>query len=164
MTHRRKGEYMMHVRRILAITALLPVTCMAFGMPAVSRVAAADKVTVTYWTHVNAPAQKLEKTLIAKFEAQNPNIAIKYLPVDFNSLPTKLTTALAGGSGPDIFNYFQSYAPALVQRGFIVPVDFKAFGVGNQAGFTQRYLPAVVGGYTFNGQIFGVPHEVSQFA
>ena len=155
---------MMHVRRILATTALVPLICMAFGVPAAPRAVAADKVTVTYWTHVNAPAQKLETKLIAKFEAQNPNIAVTYLPVAFNDLPTKLTTALAGGSGPDIFNYFQSYAPALVQRGFIVPVDFKAFGVGNQAGFTQRYLPAVVGGYTFNGQIYGVPHEVSQFA
>jgi hypothetical protein len=50
-------------------------------------------------------------------------------PLEFNSLPTQLTTALADGSGPDIFNLFQSFAPALVQRQFIVSVDFNAFGV-----------------------------------
>jgi multiple sugar transport system substrate-binding protein len=154
----------MHIRRILAASALIPVIFMAFGVPASSRVAAASKVTVTYWTHVNAPAQALEKKLIAQFEAKYPNITINYLPVDFNSLPTKLTTALAGGSGPDIFNYFQSFALGLVRRGFIVPVDFKAFGVGSQAAFSQRYLPSVLGGFTFNGMIYGVPHEVSNFA
>jgi multiple sugar transport system substrate-binding protein len=154
----------MRVRRILAVAALFPVICMATASPASSRVAAASKVTVTYWTHVNAPAQALEKKLIAQFEAKNPNITINYLPVDFNSLPTKLTTALAGGTGPDIFNYFQSFAPGLVQRGFIVPVDFKAFGVADRAAFAQRYLPSVLGGYTFNGSVYGVPHEVSNFA
>src|SRR5581483_6065488 len=105
-----------------------------------TRVSAASQVTVTYWTHVNAPAQKVEKKLIAQFEAQNPTIKINYVVVDFNSLPTKLTTALAGGSGPDIFNYFRSFAPALVQHGFIAPVDFKAFGVANRAAFDARYL------------------------
>jgi multiple sugar transport system substrate-binding protein len=153
----------MKYSRYLAMSALLPLVMALPANLTASAHRAAATVTVTYWTHVNAPAQALEKKLIAKYEAQNPNVSITYLPVAFGDLPTKLTTALAAGSGPDIFNYFQSYAPALVQRGFIVPVDFKAFGVANQAGFTQRYLPAVVGGYTFNGTIYGVPHEVSQF-
>ncbi len=154
----------MQLRRILAGALLLPLAVMTLNLPSEARVHAASQVTVTYWTHVNAPAQVLEKKLIARYEALNPNVKISYLPVAFNDLPTKLTTAMAGGGGPDIFNYFQSYAPALVQRGLIVPVDFQAFGVGNKAGFTARYLPSVVGGYTFNGTIYGVPHEVSNFA
>ena len=65
---------------------------------------------------------------------------------------------------PDQMNQVEDVITKRPDAVVFVPVDFKAFGVGNQAGFTQRYLPAVVGGYTFNGQIFGVPHEVSQFA
>jgi multiple sugar transport system substrate-binding protein len=154
----------MHFRRTLAAVALLSLGAAAFGGPTHTHVAAASQVTVTYWTHVNAPAQKVEKKLIAQFEAQNPTIKINYVVVDFNSLPTKLTTALAGGSGPDIFNYFRSFAPALVQRDLIAPVDFKAFGVANQQAFMNRYLPSVIGGYTFNNTVYGIPHEVSNFA
>ncbi len=154
----------MHARRMLAAVTLIALASATLGGAAQSRVSAADQVTVTYWTHVNAPAQTVEKKLIAEYEAANPNVKINYVVIDFNSLPTKLTTALAGGAGPDIFNYFRSFAPALVQRGLIVPVDFKAFGVANQKAFTDRYLPSIIGGYTFGNGVYGVPHEVSNFA
>ncbi len=154
----------MLIRRSLAAVTLLSLAAATLGSTAHSRVAAAAQTTVTYWTHVNAPAQKVEKKLISQFEAKNPSIKINYVVVDFNSLPTKLTTALAGGAGPDIFNYFRSFAPALVQRNLIAPVDFKAFGVADQKAFTSRYVPSVIGGYTFGNTIYGVPHEVSNFA
>jgi multiple sugar transport system substrate-binding protein len=154
----------MFVRRSLAAVTLLSLAAATFVGADHAHVAAANQTTVTYWTHVNAPAQKVERKLISQFEAQNPSIKINYVVVDFNSLPTKLTTALAGGAGPDIFNYFRSFAPALVQRNLIAPVDFKAFGVPSQKGFTDRYLPSVIGGYTFGNMVYGVPHEVSNFA
>lgn len=124
---------------------------------------AQTKTTVTYWTHVNPPSQAIEKKLIERYLKDNPNVEIEYAPVDFVSLPTKLTTAFAGGGGPDIFNYFQSYAPALVQRGFLASVDFKAFG-GSLESFKTQYQPAVVNGYSFGGNVYGIPHEVSSFA
>ena len=154
----------MTVRRILASATLLLLVMLTAGLPSASARSTASKVTITYWTHVNAPAQALEKKLIARYEKMHPDVAITYVPVDFNNLPTKLTTALAGGAGPDIFNYFRSFAPALVQHGFIAPVDFKAFGVANRGAFNARYLPSVVDGFTFGGAVYGVPHEVSNFA
>ncbi len=154
----------MRIRRLLTGVAVLTVALGALSAPTHAAQPAASKITITYWTHVNPPAQKLEKTLVARYEALHPNIAVNYLPVDFNSLPTKLTTALAGGGGPDLFNLFQSFVPELVQRQFLVPVDYKAFGVGDAKGFASRYLPSTVGGYTFGGKVYGVPHEVSNFA
>jgi len=155
----------MRVRRLLPVgVAVLVVVLGALHAPASAAHSAASKITITYWTHVNPPAQTLERKLIARYEQLHPGIRITYLPLEFNSLPTKLTTALAGGSGPDIFNLFQSFAPALVQRQFIVPVDFNAFGVRNAAGFAARYLPSTVQGYSFGGKVYGVPHEVSNFA
>lgn len=154
----------MTARRILASAALLLLVALSPGWVSAAARSASSKVTITYWTHVNQPAQILERKLIARFEKLHPDIAVNYLPVTFNDLPTKLTTALAGGAGPDIFNYFRSYAPALVQHGFIAPVDVKAFGVSNRAAFDARYLPSVVNGFTFGGTVYGVPHEVSNFA
>jgi ABC-type glycerol-3-phosphate transport system substrate-binding protein len=108
-----------------------------------STTAPSNAVTITYWTHVNPPVNKVEQQLIARYEALHPNVKITYLPVDINSLSTKLTTAFAGGSGPDIFNYFQSYAPALEQRGLIAPIDYTSFGVKDENAFAARYLPSL---------------------
>src|SRR5579883_530970 len=142
----------MRIRRLLTGVAVLTVALGALSAPTHAAQPAASKITITYWMHVNPPAQKLEKTLVARYEALHPNIAVNYLPVDFNSLPTKLTTALAGGGGPDLFNLFQSFVPELVQRQFLVPVAYKAFGVGDAKGFASRYLPSTVGGYTFGAR------------
>jgi len=150
-------------RRFLA-SVMLIVTLSACSLPLLAARPAADKITITYWTHVNPPAQAVEKKLVARYQALHPGVSIDYLPLDFNSLPTKLTTAVAGGGGPDLFNLFQSFVPALVQRQFVVPVDFKAFGVGDRAGFATHYLPSTVQGFSFNGQVYGIPHEVSNFA
>lgn len=122
-----------------------------------------EKITLTYWTHVNAPSQAVEEKLIAAYEDAHPNITIDYLATDFGSLPTKLNSAIAGGSGPDIFNYFQSFAAGLDAKGYLAPVDFSAFGVADQAEFEARYSEGVVGGFTSGGKIVGVPHEISTF-
>jgi len=154
----------MRVRRLVMGLAVLFLTLGALSSPTQAAQPAATKMTLTYWTHVNPPAQALEKKLVARYEALHPNITVTYLPLDFNSLPTKLTTVLAGGGGPDVFNLFQALVPGLVQRQFVVPVDYKAFGVGDAKGFAARYLPSTVQGYTFGGKVYGVPHEVSNFA
>ena len=122
----------------------------------------AQKVTLTYWTHVNAPVQAVEKKLIAQYQRQNPGVHVEYVPVDFNSLPTKLTTAFAAGTAPDLFNYFQANAFALIKRGLLAPVDFKAFGT-TASDFTKMYQPSVIGGYSLGGTVYGIPHEVSSF-
>ncbi|GAC1435603.1 MAG: extracellular solute-binding protein [Chloroflexota bacterium] len=152
------------MRRLLASALLVTCVLGALSLPVTAARTAAAKVTITYWTHVNPPSQAVEKKLVARYEALHPGVTIDYLPLAFNSLPTKLTTAVAGGGGPDLFNLFQSFVPGLVQRQFVVPVDFKAFGVGTQAGFAARYLPSTVQGFTFNGKVYGVPHEISNFA
>jgi multiple sugar transport system substrate-binding protein len=128
-----------------------------------STTASSNTVTLTYWTHVNPPVNKVEQQLIARYEALHPNVKVTYLPVDINSLSTKLTTAFAGGSGPDIFNYFQSYAPALEQRGLIAPIDYASFGVKDEKAFAARYLPSIVNGFSYKGAVYGVPHEISSY-
>lgn len=143
------------MKRYLGISLGLTLICLSNAQ--------AQKVTITYWTHVNAPVQVVEKKLIAEYQQKNPNVQIDYVPVDFNSLPTKLTTAFAAGSAPDLFNYFQANAPALIKRGLLAPVDFQAFGT-TSANFSKMYQPAVVGGYSLDGVVYGIPHEVSSFA
>ncbi|MDP1720212.1 MAG: extracellular solute-binding protein [Candidatus Nanopelagicaceae bacterium] len=152
-------------KKITAISSVLAIIALAGTIVSTTSASASStkKITLNYWTHVNPPTQAVEKKLIAQYVNRNPNVKINYLPVDFGSLPAKLNSSIAGGGGPDLFNYFQSYAPGLATKGYLAPVDFKAFGVSNKAKFGARYTKPIADGYTWAGKVIGVPHEVSAF-
>lgn len=156
-------------RKDVALTSVLALSVLATAgcAPTSSHEATSspeERITLNYWTHVNEPSQIVEQKLIDAYEAEHTNVTINYLPVDFGSLPAKLNSAIAGGGGPDIFNYFQSYAPGLASKGYLAPVDFAAFGVADQAEFNARYTEAIAAGYSdADGNAIGIPHEVSTY-
>lgn len=124
---------------------------------------ASKPVTIKYWTHVNGPTNVFEKGLIAKYEKANPGVKVNYLPVEWGVLPTKLKTSIAAGGGPDLFNFFGSYAPELIAKKYLAPVDFKAFGVKGKPDLLKQFLPAVVNGFSAGNNVYGIPHEVTNF-
>ena len=142
-------------------------TAAAFAMVSASIVAgspasAATKTTITYWTHVNGPTNVFEKDLIAQYQKANPTVKVNYLPVEWGVLPTKLKTSIAGGGGPDLFNFFGGYASELISKKMVSPVDFSAFGLKNgKKDLLKNYLPAVVNGFSAGTTVYGIPHEVS---
>lgn len=146
---------------VASVTAIALVSVgILTGAPAAT--AASKTVTITYWTHVNAPTNIFEKKLIAQFEAKNPNIKVRYLPVEWGVLPTKLKTSIAGGAGPDLFNMFGAYANELISKKMVSPVDFKAFGLKNgKKDLLANFLPSVVNGFSAGNTVYGIPHEVS---
>lgn len=123
-----------------------------------------EKITLNYWNHINSPSNTYEKKLIADYQAQNANVTINYLTVNDADMQTKLTTALAGGSGPDLVNQDQSFMPALVAHGDVVPADLATMGVTDQAGFEAKYSKTIAKGYSIDGTIYGIPFEVSSYA
>jgi len=150
-------------RKAVALTSVLAVSVLATAGCAPTS-SSEEGITLNYWTHVNEPSQIVEQELIDAYEAEHPGVTINYLPVDFGSLPAKLNSAIAGGGGPDLFNYFQSYAPGLASKGYLAPVDFAAFGVADQAEFDARYTEAIAAGYSdAAGTAIGIPHEVSTY-
>ncbi len=151
----------MYLRRHLPLAFLLVTLFLASCGGSSS--GAGGTVNLTYWTHVNAPVNALEKQLITQYEQLHPNVKITYLPVDLSTLTAKLTTSFASGTGPDLFNYFESYSTGLEAKGLLAPVDYASFGVTDSNGFLQRYDPAIVNGYSYKGQVYGIPHEVSAY-
>lgn len=145
------------------VASVAAITLVSAGILAGAPATAAPKiVTITYWTHVNAPTNIFEKALITQFQAKNPTIKVKYLPVEWGVLPTKLKTSIAAGGGPDLFNLFGAYAPELISKKLVSPVDFKAFGLKNgKKDLLANFLPAVVNGFSAGSTVYGIPHEVS---
>lgn len=120
-----------------------------------------DPAEIVYWSHENPPRNELDGRLIAEFMAQNPQIKVIYETFPFEDYETKVVTALAGGTGPQLFNLFTSRMGGLVASNAVVPVDFAAMGLADEAAFRDQYLPSALDGFTFDGKLSAVPTEAS---
>jgi multiple sugar transport system substrate-binding protein len=81
-------------------------------------------VTITHWLWVDSPAYMDTMNKIATdFHTKNPNITVKmqtYAYADFNNV---LTTALAGGGGPDTASFKLTWTPAYTQNNYLLNLD-----------------------------------------
>lgn len=149
---------------LLVIAALL-VACappVAPGAPAAGQAQPAAKVKVVYWGHNFEPRVELDKKYIAKFMEDNPDIEVEYevIPSDFDA---KLRTAMAAGTGPDLFAQWNGDMGTFYAQGAIVPVDFEAIGFASQKEFMDLYIAPenILQGAIFEGKLYGIPNEVS---
>jgi multiple sugar transport system substrate-binding protein len=123
--------------------------------------APAQKVTVVYWAHDFMPRVELDKKYIAEFMEQNPDIEVDYevIPADFDA---KLRTALAAGTGPDLFAQWNGDIGTFYAEDAIVPVDFEGLGT-SQKEFMDLYVAPenTLQGAMFEGKLYGIPNELS---
>jgi len=61
--------------------------------------------------------------LIAEYEAQNPNVKIKYISQSKTQYRERLTSAMARGTAPDIFKIHNSWTPMFFQEMAIAPAS-----------------------------------------
>lgn len=165
MLHRHKTWQRM---LILAVVAALMAACAAPGVAPAGGGASAPagaKVKVVYWAHNFEPRVALDEKYIAEFMEANPDIEVEYevIPSDFDA---KLRTALASGQGPDLFAQWNGDMGTFYAEGAIVPVNAEALGMGSQQELMDYYVAPenTLQGAIFDGQLYGIPNEVSIYA
>lgn len=126
--------------------------------------ASAEKISLVYWTHENAPRNALDQQLITEFMAQNPNVAVKYEVFPSADYDTKLLTALAGQTGPDLFNVFTSRMATLAASKAVAPVDAAAMGFASLNELKSKYVPGSLDAFTFGGNLYALPTEINNQA
>jgi len=160
---------------IVAVIAVLLATLAACAVPVApsantsssgaSNVNTEQKIKVVFWAHNFEPRVTLDKKYIAEFMKANPNVEVDYqvIPGDFD---TKLRTALAAGTGPDLFAQWNGDAGTFYAEKTIAPVNAEALGFGSQKEITDLYVAPenILQGATFDGQLYGIPNEVSIYA
>jgi multiple sugar transport system substrate-binding protein len=98
------------------------------------------------------PTVAATKDIVAAWNKAHPNIQVKYLPVDPNSVHDKLVTQFAGDSAPDIIHDEAADIAGFVKQGYLtdmsklVPADLKS-----------QIPQGVWDSVTFNGGIYGAP-------
>ena len=76
---------------------------------------------------------------------------------------TKLLTAFASGSGPDLFNQSSTLVAQYYNARILAPIDYAAMGYADEKALTGQYLTGF-DGIRFAGKLYGVPTEVSNYA
>ncbi len=92
--------------------------------------------------------------LIAQFEKENPNIRVRYEKQSTSDYRERLANALAGGSGPDIYEIHNSW-PYMFSR-FL---DKMPGSIWNADDYKKSFYPVVTSNFTFGGGIVAVPLE-----
>jgi len=104
-------------------------------------VAAAQPVTLRMWMHEHPPRVPIDKQIVAEFEKVNPDIKVDHEIIPVAEYPTKLLTAFAAGSGPDIFNQASMLVAQYYNARVLAPIDYAAMGLADEAA-SPRNLPA----------------------
>ncbi|MBC7811438.1 MAG: extracellular solute-binding protein, partial [Burkholderiales bacterium] len=92
-----------------------------------------------------------------------------YVVIPNAEFGTRLTTAMATGTGPDLTNQFTAYIAPFYAQGAIAPVDPVAMGFESQDDIFALYGEGDLGrnllaGATFEDTLYGVPTELSTYA
>lgn len=90
--------------------------------------------------------------LIAQYEAENPEIAVRWVDVPWGDMQSRILTAVTAGTAPDVVNLNPDFAAQLASRNAWLPLDDQITDIDRQV-----YLPNIWQANTLNGQSFGIP-------
>ncbi len=91
-------------------------------------------------------------SVIKSFEKENPGVKVSWVDVPWTAMESKILTAVAAKTAPDIVNLNPDFASVLAARNAWLDLDNK---VPNEVRST--YLPNIWKASTLNGKSFGIP-------
>ncbi len=115
------------------------------------------QTTLTYWGLWEP--ESVYQTVIADYQQKHPNVKIVYQKQSPIQYRERLTSALAQGTGPDIFRFHNSWLPMFLSDLSPVPAS-----VYDPATFRQTFYPAAQKDLLAGGQYYGIPLEIDTLA
>ena len=118
----------------------------------------AEPVTVTYWHTMSQPEADQLDTVIAAFEASNPNITIEPTRYAWADFKQALLTAIAGGEVPDVVRMDIIWVPEFADQEVLMQFD------GNLPDFDAiavQVFPGPLSTNFYNGHYYGLPQNTN---
>ena len=132
-----------------ALAALLLIA--ACGQPRESGV-------VLWHAYTGQERAALEETA-ATWTAAHPDMPIVLVAVPYDSFADKLTSAIPGGNGPDLFIYPQDRIGDWADAGVIEPLEFWVDDAR-----ADRFSEQAIGAMAYRGSLWGLPLTVKSLA
>ncbi|MEX1134575.1 MAG: sugar ABC transporter substrate-binding protein [Acidimicrobiia bacterium] len=116
-------------------------------------VASSDPVEIEFWQpDTREPWLDAMGYVVDSFEEANPNVTVNVVEVPWGDLNTKVQSATATDTLPDVLFGFGSLPSGWALQEITVPVDDVIDSVGR-----DEFPPALLEGLTIDSQAFGVP-------
>ncbi|WP_175408699.1 sugar ABC transporter substrate-binding protein [Streptomyces sp. TRM64462] len=108
----------------VALTATLALTATACGYAGTggSGAEGSGTGTITFWDNNGGVRTAVWQEIIKDFEAKNPDIKVKYVPIPSEDVQSKYDTAIAGGGLPDVGGVGAAYLANMVAQNALDPV------------------------------------------
>ncbi|MCZ7545735.1 MAG: extracellular solute-binding protein [Anaerolineae bacterium] len=115
---------------------------------------------ISFWQHYGGASRpELTQALVNEYAEVEPELTISYELTPIGQWDKKLTTALAAGSGPDMFTAADLNFTLFNERQWLAPADPATFGVADTAALVDLFLPASLNGLVVEDKLYGVPME-----
>ncbi len=145
-----------HWKRFLALAVVGLLSSWLISCTPSAQTSATDAsgpAEVEFWTMQLSPKfDDYFNQLIADFEAENPDITVKWVDVPWSDMETKILAAVSAGNAPDVVNLNPNFASQLAAKGAWLTLDDK-LSAAEQA----VYLPKIWQATQINGKSFGFP-------
>ena len=117
--------------------------------------ASSEKVTLTFWNNYTNDTQHVMANTIKQWNTDNPNIQIDANSTENNAYKTKIKTAIAGNSAPDIiYSWAGGFTKTFVDAGKILPLDEYL-----NDGTKDKLLTGALTNITFGGKVYGLTYN-----
>ncbi len=136
---------------VLALIGILIFVAIKFVLPRLKgSVLPERKITLTWWGLWED--SNVVKSVIDEYSLANPNVTINYVFQSKEDYRERLTSALAKGTGPDIFRVHNSWVPMFTNELDALPAT-----VMSQTGFSEAFYPVAARDLTTSKGIVGIP-------
>lgn len=121
-----------------------------FLLPKTKTPTGPEPVNLTYWGLWEEP--EIIKAVLADYQQANPHVTINYQQQSHKDYRERLQSALAQGTGPDIFRFHNTWVPMLKNE--LAPLPPSVF---DATSFSSTFYPVANQDLNVSGNILGVP-------
>jgi putative chitobiose transport system substrate-binding protein len=142
---------------LIALAFLASVFALPRGHAKTPREGAASPRELVLWTMQLAPFHNdYMRSVLAAFEAANPNVRVKWVDIPWSEMERKTLAAIAAGTAPDVVNLNPQFSAKLAEFGALAdPEAHLAPAV------IAQYLPSAWNANRLAGRSFAIPWYVT---
>ena len=103
---------------------------------------------VIFWTLQMSDFAPYMNKVIKEFEAQNPQIKIKWVDVPFSEGEKRTLASVLSDNPPDLINLNPDFSALLAQRGALYEIHQE---------YTQQFNKEIINSLKYNGKLYSLP-------
>lgn len=135
------------MKRALVLFLIIFGFLAAPAFPRAKALAAEPEVTLEFWEL--SVGEELMRSLLDKFQSQNPGIRVRFQQLSWDFGLDKVITSIAAGNPPDVVELGTDWVPQFAASGVLQDITEET------ASFKDQYL--LWDPVTYRGRVYGVP-------